>query len=92
MPLSQRDLVLRARRQLTLPPEVCEALHIDTGDRLTWSLTEDGLVVRPRKQAGLAALRAVQEAFAASGISEEEMQQAAEEIRAQISRERYGER
>jgi antitoxin component of MazEF toxin-antitoxin module len=75
-----------------LPPEICEALSIDTGDRLTWSTTDGRLLVRPKKRAGLEALRAVQDAFAASGISEEEMQKEVELVREQISRERYGRR
>ena len=85
-----RDLVLRSRRQLTLPPEVCEALNIDTGDRLEWSLTDEGLMVRPRRRAALEALRAIRQAFAESGITEEELLREGEIVREQLVRERYG--
>lgn len=88
----QRDLVLRPRRQVTLPAEVCDALGIDTGDHLEWSLSDRGLVVRPKKRAALDALRAIQEAFAASDVSEAALQEEGRSVREQLTRARYGDR
>ena len=68
------DLTLRPRRQLTLPPEVCDRLGVQVGDRLEVSVTDDALLVRPKKVVALRALEEIQRAFAASGITEEELQ------------------
>jgi bifunctional DNA-binding transcriptional regulator/antitoxin component of YhaV-PrlF toxin-antitoxin module len=85
-----RDLILRPRREVTLPTEICEALGIATGDRLEWRLTEQGLVVRPKKRAALDALRAIQGAFAATEVTEEEIQGEGRAVREQLTRARYG--
>lgn len=84
------DLTLRPRRQLTLPPEVCDRLGVQVGDRLEVSVTDDALLVRPKKVVALKALEEIQRAFAASGITEEELQAEGRRIREQLSRERYG--
>lgn len=82
------DLVLRPRRQLTLPAEVCEALGIVPGDRLELSITDEGLLVRPKKSVALQALREIQRVFASSGITEEELQAAGRRARRRLS-QRY---
>lgn len=83
-----RDLVLRPRRQLTLPAEVCEALGLAPGDRLELSITDAGLLLRPRKSVALQALREIQRVFASSGIPEEELQAEGRRARRRLS-QRY---
>ena len=48
------------------------------------------IAVRPGETRGQAALRQLQEGFAASGVSEEEMQEEALRIREELYREYYG--
>jgi AbrB family looped-hinge helix DNA binding protein len=83
------DVILRGRRQVTLPAQVCERMGLQTGDRLEMRVEDDTLVVKPKKGLALRALREIQAAFAASGIREEELQQSGQEIRDQIYRERH---
>ena len=83
------DVILRDRRQVTLPAEVCERMGLQTGDRLEMHLEDDTLVVKPKKGLALSALREIQAAFAVSGIREEELQQSGQEIREEIYRERH---
>ena len=84
------DLILRPKRQITLPAEVCDALGLQLGDHLEVSLVEDGVLLRPRKLVALEALHEIQRAFAGSGLSEEEIQAEGRRIREQLSRGRYG--
>ena len=82
------DVILRGRRQVTLPAQVCERMGLQTGDRLEMRVEDDTLVVKPKKGLALHALREIQAAFAASGIREEDLQQSGREIREEI----YGQR
>ena len=82
------DVVLRPKRQLTLPRGVCEQLGIGPGDVLELSLEGDTLVARPRKKAALEALREIRQAFERSGITEDELQEAGRRARQEIARER----
>ena len=40
---------MRERGQLTLPPEVRQALHVEPGDEVEFEVTDDGVVVRGLK-------------------------------------------
>ena len=82
--------VLRPRRQLTLPRDVCRQLGIDIGDQVDLSVEDGTLVVTPSRRRALDALAEIQSAFARSGITEEELQRAAKEARTELIRERYG--
>lgn len=84
------DVVLRPKRQVTLPKEICAALGIKPGDVLELSLENSAIIARPRKIAALEALREIQQAFERSGITEEELQNAGRRIRQEVARERYG--
>lgn len=84
------DAVLRPKRQLTLPREVCERLGVEPGDVLELSLEGGVLVARPRKTVALQALREIQQAFERSGITEEELQEAGRRARQEVTKERYG--
>lgn len=62
------DVVLRAKRQITLPKEVCDKLEIGPGDMLELILEGSALVARPKKVAALHALREIQKAFKHQGL------------------------
>jgi len=83
------DVLLRSKRQITLPREVCEQLKVGPGDRLELTLDGAVLVARPKKAAALEALREIREAFERSGITEEELQQAGRQARREVIGERY---
>lgn len=86
------DVVLRPRRQITLPKEFCERLSIGPGDRLELALEGSVMVAKPKKVAALEALREIREAFRRSGITEEELMEASRRVRQQAIRERYASR
>ena len=83
------DVVLRPKRQITLPKKICEQLGIGTGDVLELSLEDSALVARPRKVAALEALREIREAFERSGVTEEELLETGRRVRQEVIRERY---
>lgn len=62
------SVVVRPKRQVTLPRELCEKLKIGVGDVLEFSLKDSAPVAKPKKAAALEALRRIQEAFKRSGI------------------------
>ncbi len=84
------DIVLRPKRQVTLPREVCDELGIGPGDVLQVSVEDAMLVARPKKTAAMEALKEIQQAFERSGITEEELQEAARRAREEVARERFG--
>ena len=86
------DIVLRPKRQVTLPREVCDELGIGPGDVLQVSVEDAMLVARPKKTAAMEALKEIQQAFERSGISEEELQEAGRRARQEMTGERYGAR
>ena len=86
------DVVIRPKRQVTLPSDLCDELGIAPGDVLEFTVEDSALVARPRKLAALTSLREIQRAFKASGVSEEELQQSGRRVRQEIARERYGTR
>jgi len=86
------DVVLRPKRQITLPREVCDQLGIGPGDVLEVSVDEARLVARPKKTVALEALREIQQAFERSGITKEELQEAGRQAREEIARERFSAR
>jgi AbrB family looped-hinge helix DNA binding protein len=83
-------VVLRPKRQVTLPREVCDQLGIEPGDVLELAVEDSTLIARPRKTLALEALRGIQQAFQRSGITEEELQKAGRRVRREVARERYG--
>lgn len=84
------DAVLRPKRQVTLPREICDQLGIETGDRLELIVEDSALIARPRKSVALEALREIQQAFELSGITEDELQKAGRRVRQEVAREHYG--
>ena len=84
--------VLRPRRQLTLPRDICRQLGIEAGDEVELTFEDGTLVVTPSKKLALDALAEIRNAFDRSGIPEDELQRAAKEARKELIRERYGRR
>ena len=83
-------VVLRPKRQITLPKEICDQLGMDPGDELEVTVEDSTLVARPRKVIALEALKEIQEAFQRSGVTEAELQRTGRRIRKELFRERYG--
>src|SRR3990172_13433805 len=88
--LTMTRAVLRPRRQLTLPRDICRQLGIEIGDQVELSAEDGMLVVTPSKKLALDALAEIRNAFARSGVPEDELQRAARETRKELVRERYG--
>ena len=84
------DVVLRPKRQVTLPREICDQLGIGPGDVLELTVEDSTLIARPRKTVALEALKEIRQAFRRSGITEQELQKAGRRIKQEIARERYG--
>ena len=84
------DAVLRPKRQITVPKEICDTLGIGPGDVLELTVEGTTIVVRPRKNAALAALKEIHRAFKDSEITEEELQEAGRRVRREVARERHG--
>ena len=82
------EVVVRPKRQVTLPKQICEELGIEEGDALELSVEDAMLVARPRKRVALEALAEIRSAFERSGISEEELQEAGREVRREVAGER----
>ncbi|OGO40327.1 MAG: hypothetical protein A2147_01710 [Chloroflexi bacterium RBG_16_57_8] len=83
-------VVLRPKRQITLPKEICDQLGMDPGDELEVTVEDSTLVARPRKVIALEALKEIQEAFQRSGVTEAELQEAGRQARKEAFREYYG--
>ena len=83
------DIVLRPKRQVTLPKGICDQLGIGPGDVLELTVENSTIVARPRKTVALEALKEIQQAFQRSGITEEKLQKAGRRIRQEVARKRY---
>ncbi len=82
-----RDVVLRPKRQITLPRDVCEQMGIGPGDTLELSVEGSTLAAKPKKATALEALREIREAFKHSGVTEEELQETGRRMRQEVVRE-----
>jgi len=85
----QCEIVIRPKRQVTIPREICERLGIDTGDTLELSVEGAVLIAKPRKAAAIEALKEIRAAFERSGLTEAELAAAARQARQQIAGEHY---
>ncbi|MBU1670698.1 MAG: AbrB/MazE/SpoVT family DNA-binding domain-containing protein [Actinobacteria bacterium] len=85
------DAVLRPKRQITIPKEVCDALDIRPGDTLELFVEESVLKMTPRKARALDALEEIRSAFERSGISEEGLLEEGRRVRREMAREPAGE-
>ena len=82
--------MLRPKRQITIPRTIAEQLGIKPGDALELRVENSTLIARPRKAIALEALREIREAFANSGITEEEWLEAGHRARPKVFKELYG--
>ena len=83
------DAVLRPKRQITIPREICEQLGINPGDILELIVDNSVMITKPKKNIALDALQEIQNAFKRSRITEEELQEAGRQVRQEIIRKRY---
>lgn len=79
-------VVLRPKRQVTLPKKICDQMGIEPGDVLEMVVKESAIIVRPRKTVALKALSQIREAFQRSGITEEELRQAGHSLRHKVAK------
>ena len=84
------NVILRRGRQITIPFEVYEAINLDEGDRLELTVEDGGIYLRSRKQLALDALAEIRCDLAATGITEDELQESGRKIREELVRETYG--
>ncbi len=84
------DVVLRPKRQVTLPKDICDRLGIGPGDVLELTVEDSTIIARPRKTVALEALKEIRQAFQRSGISEDELQETGRRVRQEVAREHYG--
>ena len=89
---ADKKIVLRDKRQLTLPREICEQLGIEPGDKLTVYVEDGALVAKPNKTIALEALRELRESFKNSGITLKELLANGRRIRKELVKEYYGDR
>ncbi len=75
------NVVLRPKRQVTLPREICNQLGIGPGDVLELTVEDSTIIARPRKMVALESLKEIQQAFQRSGITEEELQKAGRRVK-----------
>ena len=87
---NKTDVVLRPKRQVTIPKEICQLLGIGPGDVLELRVEDSKMIARPKKNIALDSLREIQSALKRAGISEEELQESGREIREELARELYG--
>lgn len=84
------EVVLRPKRQITLPGGVCAELGIEPGDTLVLSVEKSVLKAVPRKRKALDALMEINEAFSRYGVDEAEIQKEGRKARREIASERNG--
>jgi AbrB family looped-hinge helix DNA binding protein len=83
------DVVIRPKRQVTIPKEVCEQLGLKTGDMLEMMVEGSMIIARPRKNIALESLKEIQQAFQRSGITEEKLIRERGRARQASVRERF---
>ncbi len=87
-----RNTIIRERRQITLPADICRELEMEIGDSFSVELREGSVVLTPSRKGALDALAELHRIFAESSVSERGLQQEGRRIRAELSRQRYGQR
>ena len=83
------NIVLRPKRQVTLPRGICDQLGIVVGDKLELVLDGSTLIARPKKVVALEALREIRETFKRSGVTEKELLKAGLKTRQELTKNRY---
>ena len=83
------EIIVRPRRQVTLPSELCQQLGITVGDRLELRVEGQTLIARPKKALARKALGELRQVFAASAVREKELQEYARKVREGLSSEHH---
>lgn len=83
------DVVLRPKRQVTIPKKLCDELGIESGDILELMVKDSLLIAKPKKSLALEALKEIQQAFQRSGITEEELVKEGNRIGQEVARKRF---
>ena len=83
-------MVIRSRRQVTLPAEVCDSLGLAIGDQLDVEVEGGTIIATPRKSEASKALADIRRIFKAQGPPLDDLQKEARRVRKEIYRERYG--
>ena len=89
---ADKKIVLRDKRQITLPREICEQLGIGPGDKLTLYVEDGTLVAKPNKTIALEALHELQRMFKESDITLKELLENGRRIRRELVKEYYGDK
>ena len=84
------DIIIRDKRQITLPRKLCEQLGVAPGDSLSLYVEGDRLVAKPKKSVALNALQELQRIFQVSNITEKELLKTARRIRRELIVKEYG--
>jgi AbrB family looped-hinge helix DNA binding protein len=77
-------VVLRGKRQITLPSEICDALGLKPGDSLNVEVENGMLRIEPGRKASLDTLKEIWRIMAESGVTEEELQEGGRQIRKEL--------
>lgn len=86
----QNDIVIRDKRQVTLPRDICEKLGVDTGDELTIYIDGDTLIAKAKKKLAMDSLKEIQRIFGESPVTEKEMLKSGRRIRKELVKKYYG--
>jgi len=84
------DIIIRDKRQITLPRKLCEQLGVEPGDRLILNVEDDKLVAKPRKSVALNALQELHRIFQPADVAEKELLKTARRIRRELVAKEYG--
>jgi AbrB family looped-hinge helix DNA binding protein len=84
------DIIIRDKRQITLPRKLCEQLGVEPGDRLLLNVEGDKLVAKPKKSVALNALQELHRIFQTSDVTEKELLKTARRIRRELVAKEYG--
>lgn len=87
--MSDYTLNIRPKRQATFPAGLLAKVGVTVGDQLLAEVSDKKIVLMPKKQIALDALKAIQKAFQESGISEKEMLESLNREREEYVRENY---
>jgi len=84
------NIIIRDKRQVTLPRDICEQLGVEEGDKLTVYVEGDKLVAKPTKNVAMDSLREIQRLFKESEVTEKEMLKSGRRIRKELVKKHYG--
>ena len=84
------DIVVRDKRQVTLPRYICEQLGIEEGDRLSIYVEGDRLVAKAKKTVAVDALDQLHKLFKESDVTEKELLKTGRRIRKELVKKHYG--